>query len=567
LGRSVGLPSAEAGQKMTALAHLLKPSSWSGPAFLELGRSLALLFLAAAGLWLAVGLGRRIKKDADGPLALALGTAAFAGAAFVTGLLGLWPLGLWLASAALAAAGWSRAPRDLKIERHWSLLAIGWCALHVLLRAWAPPTGWDALSYHLSIPRFYLEEGGITRLPWLLHSNWPHLMEVLYALPLSLGLSEGPALIHAALSLALVVSVWGESPWAAAILAAQPVFMEVAGQPHADGALALFCWLSALTLHRGGSSALAGFLAGLAFACKLQGAAPAAALLLWTAWKRGPREAALFLFAAAIPAAPWLTRSWLWPFGPWGDAAVSSWLTEVSLWRFPRDAGLLWRYGPQWLLPALAALALWRREPPPRLAIFLTLPAAALFLLVFRYHEAWRFLLPALPMLCLAAAHWARRWAPLLVFPALFLSSGNELYAVSGARSGLMPGLPSREVYLRRSLPHYAFFRDVPADYDVLLWREVRGYWLPAKWRWGDPRLQSQVRYDSPEEAHGAMLRLGVSHVLLNEANALYGPNQNYYRVEWLETMDELLKRCARIEKREGPLALHRLEPACARRR
>lgn len=552
---------------MTALAHLLRPSSWSGEAFLDLGRSLASLFLVLAGLWLAAGLGRRLKRDADLPLALALGVAAFAGASLLTGLLGLWPAGLWLASAALAAAGWEHAPRQVRLERHWALLPLGWCALHVLLRAWAPPAGWDAVSYHLSIPRLYLEAGGLTRLPWLLHSNWPHLMEVLYALPLSLGLHEGPALVHGALSLALAGSVWGQSRWAAAILAAQPVFMEVAGQPHADGALALFCWLSALTLHRGGSSALAGLLAGLGFACKLQGAAPAAALLLWTLWKRGPREAASFLLAAAAPAAPWLVRSWLWPFGPWGDASVSAWLTEVSRWRFPRDAALLWRYEPQWLLPPLAFLALWRRQRPPQLVLHLAAPAAALFLLVFRYHEAWRFLLPAVPMLCLAAAHWAGRLAPVLVLPALLLSSGPELYAVSGARSGVMPGLPSREVYLRRSLSYYAFFRDLPPEANVLLWRETRGYWLPSRWRWGDPRLQSEVRYGSAEEAHGAMRRLEVTHVLVNQANALYGPNPDYYRAEWLEAMDDLLRRCARPERREGPLSLHRLLPECAPRR
>lgn len=553
---------------MTALAHLLRPSSWNGRALLDLASSLAELFLVAAGLWLAAGLGRRLKKDADGPLALALGAGAFAAAALLTGLLGLWPLGLWLCCAALAAAGWKHAPRELRLpKRDWSLLPLAWCALHVLLQAWAPPAGWDATSYHLSLPRLYLESGGLTRPSWLLHGHWPHLMEVLYALPLSLGLHSAPALIHAALCGALAASVWKESRWAAAILAAQPVFMEVAGQPHADGALALFLWLSALTLHRGGSCALAGLLAGLAFACKLQAAAPAAALLLWTGWRRGPREAAVFLLCAAAAAAPWVARSWLWPFGPWGDPAVSGWLTQVSRWSFPRDAALLWRYEPQWLLLPLAALALWRRERPDRLAVFLALPAAALFLLVFRYHEAWRFMIPALPLLCLLAAGWARRWAPLLCLPVLLASSGNELFAVSGARSKVMPGLSSREVYLLRSSPHYGFLREVPPEAHVLLWRETRGYWLPSRWRWGDPRLQSDVRYESAEGAHADMRRLEVSHVLVNEANGLYGPNPDYYRAEWLEAMEDLLKRCATPEKKQGPLSLHRLRPECAPRR
>ncbi|MEW6237144.1 MAG: glycosyltransferase family 39 protein [Candidatus Omnitrophota bacterium] len=59
-----------------------------------------------------------------------------------------------------------------------------------------PPTQSDGLRYHLSVPKIYLSYGGFVLLPHLAFSNFPFLIEYLYAIPLAFGSNCGPKLIH-----------------------------------------------------------------------------------------------------------------------------------------------------------------------------------------------------------------------------------------------------------------------------------------------------------------------------------------------------------------------------------
>lgn len=614
------------------------PGAWdlsSLGVFLE---STALPSLAALLLLLLLwGAGRRFCRamtiPAGGvlialPAALALG--AFGTALLAAGLAGTLALGIGLCLAAVAAAGaaeaWSsrgslRLPgRPAKVPLWKTALAaaLGAAFFHILINALAPPVGWDALAYHLAIPRLYLDADAVRRIPWLLQSHWPHLLELLYAVPLALGQESLAALLHAALSAALVFTVYrvgreegGEAVgWtAAALLAAQPAFLEVAAEPHCDGALALFHLLACLALWRWsktggwGLLAAAGLCSGLAAAVKLQGLALTGALLVWLLLEPRRRAgAAAYLFWAALPAAPWYLKTWLaagnpvWPFysgllgGRFQPELVAEGLVRLSAWRFPRDAGLFWRYGPQFLLlPAagLAALAAGRGPRLPPLFGFLFLATAPLVLITARYHEAWRYLLPLMPAIALAAGWWCvqacRRTGPrraaavLLValglWPAAASTQSNELFAVLALHSRAMPGVPAAEVYRARQLPFYLFYRKaaaaVPPGERVLLFREIRGYHLRADYQWGDPVMQTQLLYDrlgSPEELRAELERRRLNFVLINEANGLYGPNEDYYSRRTLALMDALLARYGREVLREGPLVLHALRPLEARR-
>lgn len=59
-----------------------------------------------------------------------------------------------------------------------------------------PPTQSDGLRYHLTIPKLYLERGGFYLIPSIAFSNFPFLIEYLYAIPIALTIDSGAKLIH-----------------------------------------------------------------------------------------------------------------------------------------------------------------------------------------------------------------------------------------------------------------------------------------------------------------------------------------------------------------------------------
>ncbi|MBI5202655.1 MAG: glycosyltransferase family 39 protein, partial [Elusimicrobia bacterium] len=393
----------------------------------------------------------RVLEGTELPLAFALGAGLFAAAVALLGAarrLDGPHLGMLLAaitSVTATQAGLLRGRRpSLGLRPGWigvlqGLLA--YSAWHTLILALAPPTEWDVLAYHLPIPKLYLSWGAIREIPWLLHSHWPHLMEAFYALPLAFREDGAAALWHGACCWALVAATWAAAreeldekvAWiAAAAVAAQPTFLRIAGTAHSDGAMALFLFLAGWCLWRFDGSRerrwlwLGAAFSGLGASCKLFGAAPAIAWTMWLAL-RSRRDAALFAAASLAIVAPWYAKAWLgagnpvWPFfssvfgGAWGASLLEKPYLVSTRWPWPPDWELLIRYGPQWLLGPLAFLALASgRARPPRFVLFSLLPALALFPVVLRQQEAWRFLLPLFPALGMLLGWWAlkaRSWA------------------------------------------------------------------------------------------------------------------------------------------------------------
>ena len=93
--------------------------------------------------------------------------------------------------------GW-RALRALWQTSDWFGRATGWMALVILgftlITALAPPLKFDALVYHLALPRHYLLTGRMDYVPQIMYWGMPQTAEMLYTWAMSLG-SEPAAVV------------------------------------------------------------------------------------------------------------------------------------------------------------------------------------------------------------------------------------------------------------------------------------------------------------------------------------------------------------------------------------
>jgi hypothetical protein len=513
-----------------------------------------------------------------------------------------------------------RKPRPA-LGRWKAVLAalMAYAAFDSFVRALAPPIGWDATAYHLVLPKLYLEAGGILEIPWMKDSYWPHLIQVFYGVPMAFGHDTAAAVLHALLCGLLVLAVFiaghieesgktaSACAWiAAALLAGQPILHYVAAEPRAEGALAFFHFLACLALWRWSKTGSRGFLAagglmsGLAAASKMHGLVLFASLALWVVLRAQGRAQRLraglvYSACAAAIAAPWYFKTFwhtgnpVWPFywrffGGGAEAAViDAAFRHANGWRNFQDIFVLARYGPQYLLlpgAIAAALAAGRRSLPPFMR-FLWWPALPLLLLVGPTREVWRYLFVLTPAMSLSAAWWIavileqKGWrrplaALLLAFgvsPILRLTQNNQIFAVLGLKSLSQPDRDSRALYLERSLDYYRFYQTVNARIRpgerVLLFREVRGYYLDVNYRWGEPFHQRDIVYKSIADGKDLARRLeslGFTHVLVHDQEKWYGWDESFYDSHTLELMRQLLSQSARLVVSDGPYALYALK-------
>lgn len=72
-----------------------------------------------------------------------------------------------------------------------------------------PVSACDDLSYHLAVPKIYIQNHGFEYIPYIIHSNWPFLMEMLYTLGLLLtGQALVPQLFHFLTSVLTVITIY-----------------------------------------------------------------------------------------------------------------------------------------------------------------------------------------------------------------------------------------------------------------------------------------------------------------------------------------------------------------------
>lgn len=596
------------------------------------------LWPAASAAFLAIvvwGLGSRLMGHEPSPapaeerhaVAFSLGAGVLASCLFALGLAGCLEgsvvFGLGLAATAFA---WPeiRSP-SIRLRRpaldaaeHGFIrpLLVGvliYAAWHGVINALAPPTDLDVLAYHLALPKLYVAAGRIMELPWLLHSHWPHLLNVFYALALFLHGDAIAALLHLIASAALVWSVFqaarlwldeGTAWLAAALLAAQPVFLLFAGTARVDSWWALFHFLACVSAWRWkltgrkGWLVRAGILAGLAAASKLLGLVSVAALTVFVlsvkereTFGQRIRAAGVLAACGVLPVLPWYVKTWLgagdpvWPFfanvfgAKWGAADFVSAYISSNHW----SSVSFFRYDAHYFIViflVLLLLALARRGRagyfPPVLRFFLaaSLPYG---LLVVGHFDAWRLLLPALPALTLSAAWWmtkamredrfsscaAAALGVAAFVPLAGLTQSNQMFAVMELRSALHPSSSSRDVYLSRTLEGYSFDRSVNrllgrTRCKVLLMPESIGFYLDIPYVWGDFDYQGLIPYDrlSGDDALVRLLRgLDITHILVDEA---WLAGQNGYAASLVRST---LRRKARKVAAAGTRSLYELVP------
>jgi hypothetical protein len=290
------------------------------------------------------------------------------------------------------------------------------CAILIglFLLALHPPLAWDETLYHLPAVRSIAESG---RLQFLIDNRFPvfpRLHELLCVPPFLLAGDVATHLVSLAelIILAALVYEWGGA-LATALLLGSPIVLHFGTVLHVDIALALFIAAGFYCLDRE-EDALAGFFLGTACSVKyLGGFFAVAALVIRRRWKY-----ALWCLAAALPTTIWIfayTHDPLFPF------------VRDSLWRLSsppvafgtrivRMLTLPWNVTfarqhvnfqppvtPLIIVMLIALIAAALRDARARIVAIV----CATYVIVFAFlPQDTRYLLPLLPLICVAIARW-----------------------------------------------------------------------------------------------------------------------------------------------------------------
>lgn len=502
------------------------------PGFLGMGVALLLAaFTALAafgfGAWpLAALWNEGITLEESVVFAMALGWGMLAMGTALLGVLHAWvPLGGRLLITVGAALGVYSVSNilgpSLRIAgatahawRRWLWLIIP-IGIASLLMAFAPPTYYDALVYHLALPSAYLHAGHWLGWPELVYSAFPQNLEMLWTLGLLTGIPVMPNLIGwmLALTLILAVDLWcrrfadAETGAVAVVfLLLMPALLLLSAGGYVDIGLTLFGFLSVYALclamnhpRPQGLFVLAGLLAGLAVGVKYTGGISAAIGLLWILVARRTDRvpaATRYGIAALLAFAPWLIKNTIvlgnpvFPFFyAFGSQAHSPWMKDAAqgyfrnlveyhphslielprlLWsiavegmRFGGGIDILGDFGWAPLVLFLPCLALASRRPAPLKALG---GYAALFFTVWGLtRPVLRFLLPIAPLLAILSAYgWVHG-----------LERGGRALRGVGYVALALLGLSNASLFFQ--------ITDVTQPFRVPLAMETRGDYLKAK--------------------------------------------------------------------------------------
>jgi hypothetical protein len=482
---------------------------------------------------------------------------------------------------------------------------------HTFVLALASPLEWDVLAYHLALPKLYVQANHIVPVSWMIHSHWPHLSELLYVLPIYSHADQIAALLHWSACVAWLIAIYAlckdvvgrRVAWIAVLLVSmQPVFLRFAGTAHSDGIWSLFHFLSACAIWRwktkGDSSQLllAGVFGGLAASCKLIGLPLATLLACWIGWNSNSGERTRNFFRFLIPTGlivfPWYlwtafhTGNPFWPFfsrwlGGTGAALIERAYVQVNVRPWGEFAHFAGRYQPLFLVgPFLASwmVLMFRRRAFPPLVTFLLFPAPFFIFLFFWQNEFWRFMLPIYPGFCIAVAYGIETmWREEYIWKAcacallatacsglLKASENNALFEIAGIQHFFAPAPTVQSAYLEKSLDIYRVSMmanvHLSATDKVLLFGDLRGYYLDVPYEWGDPVNQAQIVYGplkTGNELKKTLRARGVTCILVNEAPVFYHTYPQYYEHAWALIRE--LTATGQLIARDGPIALYRV--------
>jgi hypothetical protein len=205
-----------------------------------------------------------------------------------------------------------------------------------LISCLAPLTANDSMVYHFNIPRIYLAEGGLARLPHNVYANMPHNGEVLYTMAYAAGGETGARLFYFAILLLAGGAVFclarrlaGRLPAliASACFLMQPLILDHRVVGNVDVLLAYYyvaAVMVALDLRgrRPGPRGLVtlGILAGFMLGIKYTALLPCLTLLLPLLWARRPglgiRSVGVAALVALVVFAPWPVKNTVYTGNP-----------------------------------------------------------------------------------------------------------------------------------------------------------------------------------------------------------------------------------------------------------
>jgi len=463
-------------------------------------------------------------------------------------------------------------------------------AFLLLLGSLAPPSFYDTLVYHMAIPGIYIKNHAIVNVPYNFFSNFPELGEMLFTAGMLLYndiLAKLISFIFPVITAAGVYSIikryYGHKPacFAGLCFLTAPAVMLISTDAYVDLMLTCFIFLSFYSFimwHEDGSSAgllMTGIFCGSAFGVKYTGGVAFVILALFVMLKtlsgKDHKKFILNIMLLSAPfmvlALPWLVKNYVYTGNPvfpflfstesqyWGQENAGRYFSHIRAhgieiknvfdfilipWRLTvegyRFGGGLDIWGP--IIPVSLLLALFSKisKPLVRNAILFT----ALFYVQWLITgKVARFLLPVMPLLCVAAGGGffeifvnRRRIKYLEILMVLIITAALSYnwYMYVFCQSIIDPfkvsaGLESREAYLLRKIPYYPavkWINENLSDTDTVLFvGETRGYYCRKKYIAAtvfnkNPLVEWTKTSASAKELRIALARNGITHVLIN---------------------------------------------------
>ncbi len=251
-------------------------------------------------------------------------------------------------------------PHSLKKSAVLLVSLVGLLAIlivSILILSGVPPVSRDALTHHLTVPKLYLQQGGISEIPAVLFSYYPLNLDLLYVIPLYFGNDIAPKFIHFAFALLTAWLIYGYlvkrlgAVWAifgAIFFLSLPIIVKLSITVYVDLGLIFFSTAALMSLLKWIEShfqvrflILSAICCGLALGTKYNGLVVLLILTLFIPFvyisksktKSNPKDPAdnasigriqlkalgfgvIFVSMALLVFSPWMIRNYIWTANP-----------------------------------------------------------------------------------------------------------------------------------------------------------------------------------------------------------------------------------------------------------
>ncbi len=228
----------------------------------------------------------------------------------------------------------------------WNLILMGTLGIGLLMSlaaAFAPPTFYDSLVYHLACPGSYIQQHKIIYFPYNLLSNFPQNLEMLYTMALLLCDDIVANLIHFSFAIMLILGIYSfcrryfqnkqMNFLSILVFFSTPSIMLLAGGTYIDLGLTFFVFMSVYALINWWQSnryfwfIISAVFNGLALTTKYTGIISLFILTVFVLWKlimkdknrnfaNILRHFVIYLFLPCLILLPWLIKNFAYTGNP-----------------------------------------------------------------------------------------------------------------------------------------------------------------------------------------------------------------------------------------------------------